>query len=93
MELIATELEFLRCEINKSITITSAYRTKKHNAAVGGKPNSYHLNMKAVDVRVNGMKPYDLAIYAARYTNFKGFGIANSFIHLDLRPNFTIFKY
>jgi len=93
MEIVATELQMLRNEIDKPIIITSAYRTPAYNKKVGGKPASYHLKMQAADIRVPGMKPYDVAIYAARYTNFGGFGIANSFLHLDLRGNFTIFKY
>ena len=93
MQICATELQLLRNEINKPIIITSAYRTPEHNKKVGGTTSSYHLQAKAVDIKVNGMKPYDLAIWAARVTSFMGFGIANSFIHLDLRNKFTIFKY
>jgi uncharacterized protein YcbK (DUF882 family) len=93
MEVCATELQILREELGKPIIITSAYRTPEWNKKVGGKPNSYHLRMEAVDIKVKGMKPYDLAIWAARETNFNGIGIADSFIHLDLRNKFTIFKY
>ena len=93
MEVCATELQILREELGKPIIITSAYRTPEWNKKVGGKPNSYHLRMEAVDIKVKGMKPYDLAIWAARETNFQGIGIADSFIHLDLRNNFTVFKY
>jgi len=93
MEIVATELQMLRNEIDKPIIITSAYRTPAYNKKVGGKPASYHLKMQAADIRVPGIKPYDVAVCAARYTNFGGFGIANTFLHLDLRGNFTIFKY
>lgn len=93
MQICATELQLLRNEINKPIIITSAYRTEAWNKKVGGTTSSYHLQAKAVDIKVIGMKPYDLAIYASRYTSFMGFGIADSFIHLDLRNKFTIFKY
>lgn len=94
MQICATELQLLRNEINKPIIITSAYRTPEYNAKLkNSSKTSYHLQAKAVDIKVIGMKPYDLAIYASRYTSFMGFGIADSFIHLDLRNKFTIFKY
>jgi len=49
----------------------------------------------AVDVRVYGMQPYDLAVYIAKLTDFKGFGIniKKNFVHCDLRPTFMVFKY
>ena len=93
MLICVTELQALRDKLGKPITITSAYRIPAWNKQVGGTRNSYHLKAQAVDIKVKGLKPYDLAIWAARYTNFNGFGIADSFIHLDLRSRFTIFKY
>jgi hypothetical protein len=93
MLICATELQLLRDKLSRPITITSAYRTKNYNQSIGGVRNSYHLKSQACDIKVKGIKPYDLAIYAARYTNFNGIGIADSFIHLDLRNRFTIFKY
>lgn len=90
---IANQLQIVRDIINKPIIINSAYRTKEHNITVGGAKNSKHLEAKAVDIKVSGIIPTDLALYFARYTEFNGYGIAYNFIHLDTRERFTIWKY
>lgn len=45
-------LEPARKAWGRPIRVTSGYRSKKLNAAVGGKPNSYHLQGKAADLQV-----------------------------------------
>ncbi len=93
IKFIANQLQIVRDIIGKSIIINSAYRTKEHNQVVGGKPNSYHLTAKAVDIKVSGISPTDLAIYFAKFTEFNGYGVAYGFLHIDLRDKFTIWKY
>jgi hypothetical protein len=39
-------------------------RCPKHNAEVGGKPNSWHAQAAAADIQVDGMTPAQLAPYA-----------------------------
>ena len=93
--LMAEELQIVRDYIGSPIIITSAYRTPAWNNYCGGVPSSYHTQGLAVDIRVNGMQPYDLAVYVAKLTDFKGFGInvKKNFVHCDLRDKFMVFKY
>lgn len=43
-------LDSLREHYGKPIRITSGFRTEKHNAAVGGVPDSSHMRGYAVDI-------------------------------------------
>ena len=93
--LMAEELQIVRDYIGSPIIITSAYRTPVWNNYCGGVKNSYHVQGLAVDIRLNGMQPYDLAIYVSKLTEFRGFGIniKKNFVHCDLRDKFMVFKY
>ncbi len=93
IKFIAIQLQKIRDMLGKPIIINSAYRTKEHNLTVGGATNSKHLEAKAVDIKVSGITPADLALYFAKFTEFNGFGIAYNFLHIDLRNDFTIWKY
>jgi uncharacterized protein YcbK (DUF882 family) len=93
---VAIELQELRDIVGRPITITSGYRTKEHNAAIGGAVRSQHLLGKAVDIEVRGMHSKEVAIYVARYTNFMGIGMSlniNSITHVDTRDKFTLWYY
>lgn len=46
-------LEPARAEFGKPIIITSGFRSKELNAAVGGVPNSNHLFGRAADIRIS----------------------------------------
>jgi uncharacterized protein YcbK (DUF882 family) len=74
-------LQRLRNDMGK-LTINSATRCKKHNAAEGGAPSSEHVNGRAFDVSVVGHDRGRL-LAAARKAGFTGFGFANSFLHVD----------
>jgi uncharacterized protein YcbK (DUF882 family) len=92
---MAEELQIVRDYIGSKIIITSGWRTVAWNKLVGGVKDSYHTQGLAVDVRVIGMKPYDLAVYISKLTEFKGFGIniAKDFVHCDMRSKFQVFTY
>lgn len=79
------ELQKLRDAFGRPMTITSATRCKEHNAAVGGAPNSQHLQGIAVDVAVPVDLRHDLVRLAMAAGVWRGVGIAKTFIHLDLR--------
>ena len=79
-------LQQLRTSLGLPVYINSGYRTVFHNARVGGSPNSYHLRGMAADIRVPGITPGELAT-AAREAGFRGIGLYNTFIHVDIREN------
>jgi hypothetical protein len=55
-------LDPLRAAVKKSVTITSGHRTSRLNDAVGGSPTSDHLFGCAVDIKVEDMTSYQIAI-------------------------------
>lgn len=75
----------LRISVNRPVYINSGYRCQEENKRAGGTKNSYHLLGMAADIRVTGMNPRDLAIYAEG-AGFLGIGIYADFCHLDVRP-------
>ena len=87
---LAKNLQVLRDEIGKPITINSAYRSPKYNAKVGGAKNSQHLVAKASDLRVSGITPKELANVIERLIKEGkmkqgGIGIYKTFTHYDIR--------
>ena len=78
------KLQQLRDLIGKPIIINSGYRTESYNKKVGGAKNSYHMQGKAVDIKVNGMKPKEIAKIAEE-KGFTGIGIYKNFLHVDVR--------
>ena len=84
-------LQILRDRINKPIVIVSGYRTKEYNKKIKGAPNSYHLKGQAADIRVEGVDPKIMAIHAAK-VGFRGIGVYNNFIHVDVRQKEYFWK-
>ncbi len=84
---LASRLERLRTrEGNRVIHLNSAFRTKRHNASVGGVPNSAHTRGYAVDIR----PPAGVSI-AAHHGHVRkvfegGVGRYATFIHGDFAP-------
>jgi uncharacterized protein YcbK (DUF882 family) len=93
--LCKTFLEPLRREFGR-VTIHSGYRTRAHNARVGGEPNSFHIytmhdgNDQAADITCERGRPSDwhrkLARIRARRRDGKGgLGLYRTFVHVDIR--------
>jgi hypothetical protein len=80
----------LRDLFGKPIVVCSAYRTEKYNKACGGAPRSQHLLGKAMDIKISGVHPLDVA-YVAENVGFKGIGVythnGNMFLHIDVRQS------
>lgn len=76
----------LRSLIDQPIYINSGYRCKAYNKQVAGVPTSYHLFGMAADIHVKTESMSDLAIHAD-IVGFKGIGVYDTFLHLDIRPN------
>lgn len=80
-------LQKIRDHFKRALIITSGYRTPSYNAKVGGSPTSYHVKGMAADIRVSGIDPVIVGMYAESI-GAKGIGLYaydNGFIHIDTR--------
>lgn len=83
---LVTVLQKIREHFGKSVTITSAYRTPKHNKSIGGTTYSQHLYGKAADIKVSTVSPKKVAAYAEKLLPKKGgIGVYGTFTHIDVR--------
>lgn len=91
---LMAQLNALREKYGAPLIINSGYRCDKHNAEVGGKIHSYHLQGMAVDIATfrmtNEMKSKFMKL---THEYFKGIGIAKSFVHLDVREDLALWVY
>lgn len=69
---------------NAAVIITSGYRNPMHNAAVGGKRNSYHMKGMAADFVVKGWTPSMVQGSLSDWTG--GLEYAPTWVHLDIGP-------
>jgi len=78
------KLQRLRLALGKPLLITSAYRSKAHNKAVGGAKHSQHRLGKAFDVMMTNQDPAAFE-RVARSAGFTGFGHypKSGFMHID----------
>ena len=67
----------------KSMRVNSGYRTKEHNAKIGGVKNSSHLRGLAADISCKSSSDRFAMLNAFMQAGFKRIGVANSFIHVD----------
>lgn len=74
------------------MVISSDYRTKKKNRAVGGSPDSAHLYGYAVDVKVRNSVARMAIIKAALEVGITRIGVADSFVHLDIADRYLTSK-
>jgi len=58
---VAVLLEQVRALVDRSITVSSGYRSPVVNGAVGGSKNSAHVLGLAADINASGVSPKDLA--------------------------------
>lgn len=93
------KLQAMRDALRHPLVINSAARCPRHNKDVGGAPKSRHLSTKdqasdAFDIALVGniLSAKDI-IEAALNAGFKGIGVANTFIHVDDRPDYANWNY
>ena len=80
-------LKMAREYFGRPVEITSGNRCQRHNAVVGGSPNSMHLESKAADIKIAGVTPDATAAYfIEQYPEKYGIGKYNSWVHIDVRP-------
>ncbi len=85
---LAAELDKIRAEWGSAIKVTSWYRPPAVNAAVGGVPNSQHINGSAVDIYPANGRDLEFEKFLSRnWGGALGFGMASGrgFSHLDMR--------
>ncbi len=84
-------LERGRLRADIPFTVTSGCRCPEYNKAEGGKPNSAHVTTDerqcyAADVWVTGSRTRGVIIPALVGVGFNRFGMANTFVHVDIDP-------
>lgn len=87
---LVRDLEMIRAVFDRPLRVTSAYRTPAHNAAVGGAPNSQHVQGQAVDFVVDGLDCRTVygaveALIWAKVIEEGGLGLYSDHVHLDHR--------
>jgi uncharacterized protein YcbK (DUF882 family) len=87
---LAKNLQVLRDEVKAPITITSGYRSPERNAKIKGAKNSQHVQGTAVDLKVQGLTPKEVApIIEKLIKDGKmkqgGIGVYSNWIHYDIR--------
>lgn len=74
--------------------ITSGYRCKAHNKAIGGAENSLHTKGEAVDILANTDRKRACILISLINAGFTHIGISpNGFIHVDTSPKKGIWLY
>lgn len=84
-------LDQIREYFGKPVVITSGYRTKSHNAAVGGVSNSQHTLGKAADIQVTGVPPAAVQTYVYDHSKYT-VGTYTTFTHVDTRTTVKLFR-
>lgn len=74
------KLQELRDAFGQAITVTSGYRCKDHNKAIGGAPRSQHLLGKAADIT----HPWLDALHEVAEKIFPNAIKGTGFIHVDI---------
>jgi uncharacterized protein YcbK (DUF882 family) len=87
---LAKNLEVLRSHLKAPIQVTSGYRSKEHNAKIGGALKSFHVLGMAADIQIKGMKPEQVAkaielLIAEGKMLEGGIGIYRTWTHYDVR--------
>jgi len=77
-------LDDARKKYGKAIKINSGYRTRFHNAKVGGVESSSHLKGLAVDIACSKSLDRFKLIKILLEVGFNRLGIGNTFIHVDI---------
>ena len=95
IEAAATEMQKIRGVVNKPIRVNSWYRTPEYNGMISGSsPRSRHMTGEAMDIRIpRGWTAQKLMELAYDTTDFRGFGLGKTWMHMDLRDKYTIWYY
>lgn len=79
-------LDILREKVGKPVIINSGYRTPEWNTKCGGAKYSYHMRGMAADIRIDGMKPKEIAKKLNEIVPYEcGIIVYDSWVHFDVR--------
>lgn len=78
---LVSRLQQIRDHFGVPVNISSGYRCKTHNAAVGGDPGSSHMEGMAADIYLPGVKPSEVALYAESI-GIRRIGKYDDFVHI-----------
>lgn len=78
-------LEALREKLGRAVPVNSGARCESYNRQVKGEKHSFHLKGLAVDIACSNSVFRSQVIRAAIELGFNGIGIAEKFVHIDLR--------
>ena len=92
-------LQNIRDYFGMPVIINSGYRTIAYNESVGGSSSSQHCKGTAVDIKIKGINPLRIALYAASlpfYSSRGGIGLysrssgtTDGFVHIDTRATYS----
>lgn len=68
-------LEPIRVLVGRPLVITSGYRPKWLNEAIGGSLTSAHMSGNAADIKVIGMRPYTFCKWVEQHARAEGWPI------------------
>ena len=91
LQKLMINLQVLRDSLGVAITVNSGYRSPAHNAAIGGKPGSMHLQAAAADIVATGytaaqVQERIVKLIASGQMQNGGLGSYSSFTHYDVGP-------
>ena len=80
-DILVAQLQAIRNHFRASVNINSGYRCADLNKAVGGDPNSSHMQGMAADIVVTGVKPAEVAKFAESM-GVARIGLYDGFVHI-----------
>lgn len=84
---LLTKLDKIRGDYGSPLSVNSGYRTKEHNAIVGGRVGSSHLKGLAVDLHCNNSVDRTKLLKAIYKNGINRVGIGKTFLHIDIDNN------
>jgi uncharacterized protein YcbK (DUF882 family) len=83
---VVEKLSLLQGEMGRRFKINSGYRSKSHNARVGGANKSQHIHGNAVDLDVSSLSNEERTAMIAKASalGFTGIGVYKNALHLDI---------
>jgi uncharacterized protein YcbK (DUF882 family) len=81
---LVKQLQKIRDNFNKPISITSGYRTESYNTKIKGSKNSFHIKGQAFDIKVADTTPKQVAQFCEQL-KINGIIQYNTWVHIDSR--------